>query len=66
MGTTGPGNRPRVLEKAFSGELARTWARLEEARRRVMLFPAQTLGSRGGCCCYLIGHSEVRREQLPR
>lgn len=47
MGTTGPGSRPRVLETAFSGGLARTRAGLQEAGRRVTLRPALTLGSRG-------------------
>lgn len=32
MGVTGPGTRPRVLEGAFLGELARAWTRLEGAR----------------------------------
>lgn len=61
VGVTGPGTRPRVLEGAFLGELARTWPRLEGARREVKLFPAKTLGSRDGCCRhYLVGHSKVR------
>lgn len=28
-GVMGPGTRPRVLQGAFSGELAKIWARLE-------------------------------------
>lgn len=66
VGVRHPGTRPRVLEGAFLGELARTWARLEGARRGVTLSPAQTLGSRDSYCChYLAGHSKVRQEQLP-
>lgn len=66
MGVRHPGTSPRVLEGAFLGELARTWARLEGARRRVTLSLAQTLGSRDGYCChYLVGHSKVTQERLP-
>lgn len=66
VGVRHPGTRPRGLEGAFLGELARTWARLEGARRGVTLSLAQTLGSRDGSCChYLVGHSKVRRERLP-
>lgn len=54
MGVMGPGTRPRVLEGAFLGELARTWARLE-GLEGVVSFPARTLGSSDGCCwCYLL------------
>lgn len=36
----GPGTRPRVLEGACLGELARTWLRLEEGLEGVVPFPA--------------------------
>lgn len=51
----GPGSRPRGLQGAFSGELARTLGQAGGARSGVTLFPAQTLGPRdgGGGCCYL-------------
>jgi hypothetical protein len=29
------------------------------------MFSVETFGSRDGYCCYLIGHSDVRRRQLP-